>query len=156
VEPQRIKCACFCVLKDAEIKTTKAGQDYLSIIAVSGKDSYRTWITLYGSSVEAIIGQLRPEGKIYVEGWLSLPRDKEGERFPRIDADLVQPIGEIDLRKRAASTKAKEPAASNGQGADPPASRGDILADGRAEQKGSAKKYDKPFNDDLSDIFPAA
>jgi hypothetical protein len=150
VDPQRIKCACFCVLKDAEIRTTKAGQDYLSIIAVSGKDSYRTWITLYGSAVEAIIGQLRPEGKIYVEGWLSLPRDKGGERFPRIDAEIVQPIGEINLRKRPAPKKAKEPAPIP-----PPNGRGEILADGRAEQNGGAKKYDRPFDDDISDILPA-
>ena len=154
MDPQRIKCACFCVLKDAEIRTTKAGQDYLSIIAISGKDSYRTWITLYGSAVEAIIGQLRPEGKIYVEGWLSLPRDKEGERCLRIDAEIVQPIGEIDLRKRAAPKKAKEPAPKKAK--DPaPNGRGEILADGRAEQGGGAKKYDRPFDDDISDILPA-
>jgi len=90
---------------DFRVRSTKAGQDYLSISAKTGSNDCLAWITLYGSSIEGIYAWLRPEGEVYVEGWIKLHIRPDGQPLLRIDADLVQPIGEIDLRKKAPAKK---------------------------------------------------
>jgi hypothetical protein len=131
---QSVKCAFIATVKSAEIKVTKGGAEYVSIDAVGGIDDLdRFWVTTFSASTIAdLIEKLKPESKIYVEGTEKLRLAQDDTPFRAVSASLITALFEIEARPK------------------PRAKRDlNIMLDGRAAAKGSAKTQDREFNDDI-------
>jgi hypothetical protein len=133
-----IKCALIVIAKVAEIKTTKAGQDYLSVTGVCGIEAYRCWLTAF-SDIDDLLEKIRPDSDIYVEGTLKVKLDSQGDIFLHINAELAMVLFRPEV-------KLKEPARPQGAR---PVNSGDSLPIQPPAPKGKAKLHERPFDDDL-------
>jgi hypothetical protein len=139
---QSIKCAFVASVKDAEIKTTKGGKDYLSLDAIGGvDDETRFWIATF-SGIDDLFEKIKPDTKVYVEGTEKIRLDsRNGEPYLAVSATLIVPMFEIEARPKPRAGAAKREKAMEREA--------DILADGRAAPAQAEKTYDHDFNDPL-------
>ncbi len=165
-----IQCAFLCVLEDAQYKTAKTGQDFLSLTVTALEDAGgkmwgtdKIWITAFHDAEELSV-KLKPKQTLHVRGTAKLLRwikDSVEQTTLRVNADEIAVLFDVDAMPRprakaAAKDASKE--ASRKQSA-PPLQNG-ALASGDTLKpafglfqapapQGTGAKYERPFDDPL-------
>lgn len=127
------------VVRDAQIKKTKSGKDYLSLDVETG-ELYRTWVTTF-SKINELVDILKPESQVYIEGSIKI-RLVDTTPFFHVSASVLQPLFEISARPKE---RAKKSDADIIRG---PASQNE-LERRAAEARKTTPDYDAP-NDEIS------
>ena len=90
-------------IESVEIKHTKSGQEYLSIMARAGTQDAKWWLTMYGTAAREAFAWLRPDVTAWAKGTFSL-KQPEG-RPPLCHCNLSQ----IEAVYQAAPSKRETP-----------------------------------------------
>lgn len=98
-----IKCAFQGLVKDARIRKTTSGKDYLSLDVEGGVGLYRIWVTTF-HAIDELVDVLKPQSQVYVEGTIKI-RMAESTPFFHVSATVLQPMFEINARPKPRAKK---------------------------------------------------
>ena len=160
-----IQCAFLAVARDAVIKTTAAGQDYLAVTVTPLKeDGERIWVSAF-HNYDELVGHIKPEQVLYVEGTMKLVRwDRAGtpQSALRVTAERIEIMFDLDARPKP---RAKPAAKAAPQETSAPVQQPGLALSSSAERQkelkspaglyqapaamDTGKKYDRPFDDPL-------
>ena len=160
-----IQCAFLSVARDAVIKTTAAGQEYLAVTVTPLKEEgERIWVSAF-HNYDELIDQIKPEQVLYVEGTMKLVRwDRAGtpQSALRVTAERIEIMFDLDARPKPRAKPAAKAAALAEMA---PAAQPALLLPGAGEDEkklksatglyqapaavDTGKRYDRPFADPL-------